>query len=91
MHKTPEFLEIEPAIYITTWNKRYKELTELLHTNDEIRKKVVIYMYKLIKVKDLSFGERKLLDQFENYYEYLKQQNEKVIQINKKILETGIE
>ncbi len=48
----------------TTWNRRYREYTEKLKTGSvyEIAE-VLRNLYLLRTAKDLSFGERKMLDQ----------------------------
>lgn len=80
----PEFLLQDPPDKIT-WNKRYLQLCEALHMGPEVRVAIVSYMKRLMITKDLSFGERKLLDQVMNYDEYVKEQNKKVVSINAKI------
>jgi CarD family transcriptional regulator len=47
-----------------TWNRRYREYMELIHSGDIFAiASVVNSLFLLKQVKDLSFGERKLLDQ----------------------------
>lgn len=47
----------------TTWNRRYREYMELIQTgNIDNLALVVLSLKTLQKTKDLSFGERKMLD-----------------------------
>lgn len=69
----------------TSWNRRYKEMQELLHKGPEERKLIAEALLIISKTKDLSFGERKMLDQAQNYEEYLKEQNKKVIQFERAV------
>ena len=47
----------------TSWNRRYREMQELVHKSPEARKLVATALLIISKKKDLSFGERKMLDQ----------------------------
>ena len=50
-----------------TWNKRYREYMEKIHTGEaEQIADVLCALYSLKAAKDLSFGERKLLEQAES-------------------------
>ncbi len=54
----------DPAIDHQTWNRRYREYMERIHTGDAMEiAKVYVALRVLAHDKDLSFGERKLLDQ----------------------------
>ena len=47
-----------------TWNRRYREFMEKIHTgNIEEISQVVRILFRIKRDKDLSFGERKLFDQ----------------------------
>lgn len=47
----------------TTWNRRYREYMESLNTGTlEASSKVLRNLWKLRESKDLSFGERKMID-----------------------------
>lgn len=47
-----------------TWNRRYREYMELIHTGDILNiAKVLKSLFQMKEEKDLSFGERKLLEQ----------------------------
>ena len=47
-----------------TWNRRYLEYMELIHSGEpEAITRVIVSLRKLKAEKDLSFGERKLLEQ----------------------------
>lgn len=49
-----------------TWNKRYREFMEMISTGDIDKvSHVVVSLRSLRKTKDLSFGERKMLEQAE--------------------------
>jgi CarD family transcriptional regulator len=53
-----------PQIDQTTWNRRYREFMEQIHTGDVFKIAGVLRaLLDLRHEKDLSFGERKLLDQ----------------------------
>ncbi len=54
----------ETAVPTQTWNRRFRAYTEMLSSGspEEIAK-VLRDMYRLKGAKDLSFGERRLLDQ----------------------------
>lgn len=65
----------------STWNRRYKEMTEIVHTQ-EGRVEIIEFLTYLKGVKDLSFGERKLLDLAQNYEERMKEYNANVIRID---------
>lgn len=64
-----------------TWNKRYHILKEMLHT-EEGRKQVVKELTKLMKTKDLSFGERKMLDQAQNWEAFIAEQKKYIIDMD---------
>jgi CarD family transcriptional regulator len=52
------------AIDNQTWNRRYRDYMERIHTGDIFQiAEVVKALFALRADKDLSFGERKLLDQ----------------------------
>ncbi len=55
---------LEVEVDNTTWNKRYRAYMELLKTGSIVK---IAYVYKALVTlqfnKDLSFGERKMLDQ----------------------------
>ena len=67
----------------TSWNRRYREMQELVHKSPEARKLVATALLIISKKKDLSFGERKMLDLAQNYEEYKKEQEKKVIELAK--------
>jgi CarD family transcriptional regulator len=47
-----------------TWNRRYREYMELIHTGEAMSvAKVYVALKALQSDKDLSFGERKLMEQ----------------------------
>ena len=51
----------------TTWNRRYREYTEKLKTGDAYEIAFIVRcLTDLRSKKDLSFGERKMLDQAKN-------------------------
>jgi CarD family transcriptional regulator len=53
-----------PGIDHQTWNRRYREYMELIHSGDAVNiARVLRALYTLKLDKDLSFGERKLLEQ----------------------------
>ncbi|MBI2378227.1 MAG: CarD family transcriptional regulator [Deltaproteobacteria bacterium] len=55
-----KFLSVET----TTWNRRYREYTEKIKSGDPKQiAEVLRDLYLLKNDKDLSFGERKMLDQ----------------------------
>jgi CarD family transcriptional regulator len=57
---------LKGAIDRQTWNMRYREYMEDIHTGEPERiARVLVALRMLSKEKDLSFGERKLLDQAE--------------------------
>lgn len=63
-----ELLEVlatpEVAVDLQPWNRRFRAYTEMLKSGAPIEiAKVLRDMYRLKFDKDLSFGERKLLDQ----------------------------
>jgi RNA polymerase-interacting CarD/CdnL/TRCF family regulator len=64
---------------VGTWNRRYREMRDLLHKGPDERKLIVEALNIVKTQKDLSFGERKMLDAAQNYEEYLKEQNKNVI------------
>ena len=70
--------KLEDLVQTTSWNRRYRDMQELLHQGPEARKLIVDALVILLKTKDLSFGERRLFDQASNYSKYLAEQNEKV-------------
>ena len=48
----------------STWNRRYREYMERIHTGDPHElAQVLRLLYQLMCEKELSFGERKLIDQ----------------------------
>jgi CarD family transcriptional regulator len=52
------------AVDHQTWNRRYREYMEEIHTGDPKKvARVAALLIALRNTKDLSFGERKLLDQ----------------------------
>jgi CarD family transcriptional regulator len=54
----------KPSIDARTWNMRYREYMGRIHTGDAKQiAEVFLSLIHLKKDKDLSFGERKLLDQ----------------------------
>lgn len=61
--------EVEP-IDSQTWSRRYREYMEIIHSGDT---KSIVKVYKSLKAisdaKDLSFGERKLMEQAKNLLE----------------------
>lgn len=52
---------------VSTWNKRYREMESLVHQGPEARAIIVEALNILKDNKDLSFGERKMLDLALNY------------------------
>lgn len=57
----------KPFINHQTWNRRFREYMEKLHTGDTMQvAEVYVALRSLKDDKDLSFGERKLLDQASN-------------------------
>lgn len=76
--------KLEDLIAPGTWNKRYRILSDLVHKGPEARKLVVQALTTIKENKDLSFGERKLLDLANNYEEFKKEWEEKVIPIERK-------
>ncbi len=57
----------EPSIDNQTWNKRYREYTEKIKTGCVMEvAKVLRDLYVLKNDKELSFGERKMLDTAKN-------------------------
>jgi CarD family transcriptional regulator len=54
----------------TTWNRRYREYMEVMHSGDALGIATVVSQLRTLKSdKDLSFGERKLLEQGERLIE----------------------
>lgn len=67
---------------IGTWNRRYREMQELLHQGPEARSVIVEALNILKDDKDLSFGERKMLDHALNYEKFKAEQDAKVAKVN---------
>jgi CarD-like protein len=61
----------------TSWNRRYKDMLELVHQSDEARALVLQALILISKKKDLSFGERKMFDMCSNYEQYLEEKSRK--------------
>lgn len=61
-----------------TWNRRFREFSVLVHKSPEDRQNIVDTLLELRKTKDLSFGERKMLELAQDYDTYKKEQNEKI-------------
>ena len=58
-----ELSKDEMAVTSQPWNRRYREYTEMLKSGSPIQvAKVLRDLYLLKSDKDLSFGERKMLD-----------------------------
>ena len=56
--------EVSEPIDHQTWNRRYREYMERVHSGDPIEiASVLRSLWSLKMDKDLSFGERKLMDQ----------------------------
>ena len=68
-----------------TWNRRYRELNELVHKNKQARELVVRVLNYFKTIKDLNFGERKMLDLAMNYDAIKVGHDKKVISINRKL------
>jgi hypothetical protein len=64
-----------------TWNKRYREMQSLVHQGPEARKLIVDAFTIISKSKDLSFGERKMLDLAQNYQKHKDEHDAKVIEL----------
>ena len=62
----------------TTWNKRYKWMAELVHESYEARTLIVEALGILKLSKDLSYGERKMLDLAINYEQHKAEHEQKV-------------
>lgn len=57
----------EVAVNSQPWNRRYKEYTDMLNSGSPFEvAKVLRDLYRLKSDKELSFGERRLLDQARN-------------------------
>ena len=54
----------EVAVHSQPWNRRYREYTDMLKSGSPFEvAKVLRDLYRLKSDKELSFGERRLLDQ----------------------------
>lgn len=54
----------EPAVSVQPWNRRFRAYTEMLASGSPVEiAKVLRDMHRLKSDKELSFGERRLLDQ----------------------------
>ena len=68
-----------------TWNRRYRQYTEMIKTGSVFEiAEVFRILFRLKKVKELSFGEKKILDTAQNLLvkeiSIAKNQEEKVVQ-----------
>ena len=70
--------KLEDLISPGTWNRSYRDMQALLHQSHEARKLIVIALLIIQLNRDLSFGERKMLDQAQNYDKYKAEQDKKV-------------
>ena len=73
--------KLEDLVSDNTWNKGYRQMQELLHHSPEARKLIVDALTIIKERKDLSFGERKMLDCAINYDEYIKELRAKVVKM----------
>lgn len=67
---------LESLVNIKTWNCRYREMQELLPKSPEARKLIVDALIIIKTQKDLSFGERKMLDSAQNWDSHMRRLQE---------------
>ena len=74
--------KLEDLTNLMTWNHRYRLMQEVLHTTPEARKLIVDALTIISQSKDLSFGERKMLDHAQNYDRYRAELDAKVVSLD---------
>lgn len=65
----------------STWNRRYRLFQAMLHDGPEERTYIVQCLEYLKQHKDLSFGERKMLDMAQGYDAWIAEQKKKIVDL----------